>query len=338
MEKHKILKKYPRENTILSIVIPVHNEEDFISDVLYSIIKSSFEHLCSVEILIIDNQCDDNTIEIAKSLLIKNEVVYKIITNTSKNTSKGFNLGINASRGHYIMITGGHTNLGDGYIKYIFNLINGHIEWDCIGGKQNIIAETFSQKIIKSLLTTSFGVGNSKFRTSEKSCYVDTVGYGTYKKEVFEKYGLFDESFIRNQDLEFNLRIKKQGCKLLFDPNLVTYHHLAKKRTIIKNLKKYFNNGKWIGVKIFSDSSWSLRHLVPMIFTIVLSFFLLASFLNEMYLTIVMSIILLHFCFGLLSSIVKVRKLKLLLLMPLFYFLFHIVYGLGTLYGTIKND
>ena len=51
-----------------------------------------------------------------------------------------------------------------------------------------------------------------------------------------------------------------------------------------------------------------------------------------------MSIILLHFCFGLLSSIVKVRKLKLLLLMPLFYFLFHIVYGLGTLYGTIKND
>ena len=42
---------------------------------------------------------------------------------------------------------------------------------------------------------------------------------GVLKKEVFEKNGFFDEDLIRNQDDEFNLRLIKNGGKVLLAPD-----------------------------------------------------------------------------------------------------------------------
>ena len=52
---------------------------------------------------------------------------------------------------------------------------------------------------IALMLSSKFGVGDSKFRTNGKSGYVDTVPFGAFRREVFTKYGLYNEKLTLNQ-------------------------------------------------------------------------------------------------------------------------------------------
>jgi GT2 family glycosyltransferase len=70
----------------------------------------------------------------------------------------------------------------------------------CVGGILENVYENSTSQIIGAAMSSSFGVGNAHFRTGNKSGFVDTVAFGAYKKEIFDKVGLFDEELIRNQD------------------------------------------------------------------------------------------------------------------------------------------
>ena len=48
--------------------------------------------------------------------------------------------------------------------------------------------------------------------------WVDTVPFGCYRREVFDRIGLFDEELVRNQDDELNLRLIKHGGRILLSP------------------------------------------------------------------------------------------------------------------------
>ena len=54
------------------------------------------------------------------------------------------------------------------------------------------------------MLTTKFGVGNSEFRTGG-SGYVDTVPFGAFKREIFEKVGMFNTTLLRSEDNEMKI-------------------------------------------------------------------------------------------------------------------------------------
>ena len=55
-------------------------------------------------------------------------------------------------------------------------------------------------------MSSTFGVGNVSFRVNNaKSKFVNSVPFGCYQREVFERIGFLDEDLIRNQDDEFNL-------------------------------------------------------------------------------------------------------------------------------------
>ena len=83
----------------------------------------------------------------------------------------------------------------------------------------------------------SFGVGNSDFRTGVNAVKeVDTVPFGCYKKEVFEKYGYYDERLVRNQDIELNKRIVNGGGKIYLVPDVKLY--LLCKRKFYSSSKK----------------------------------------------------------------------------------------------------
>ena len=65
--------------------------------------------------------------------------------------------------------------------------------------------------VVAKALTSPFGMGNVHFRSSQKAGFVDTVSFCTYRKDVFDRIGLFNESLIRNQDYELNYRLRKSG-------------------------------------------------------------------------------------------------------------------------------
>ena len=197
-----------------SILIPTLNEEFYIKDCIISLVEKN-DLINNCEILIIDGGSTDKTIDIIEHLKTKYKNIH-LLHNSKKITPCALNIGIKASKGKYIIRLDAHAEYCENYIdktiKYldqsdstVFN-IGGYIETK---NKKNSLLAISISKVLSSV----FGVGNSSFRTQKptKPLYVDTVPFGGFKKEAFLKLGLFNETEPRNEDLEFNYRIRSDG-------------------------------------------------------------------------------------------------------------------------------
>ena len=110
---------------------------------------------------------------------------------------------------------------------------------DNVGGVLQTVPfdNNLAGSLISFVLSNPFGVGNSRFRTGSGAVLeVDTVFGGCYKKEVFRKYGIFNERLTSTSDYEFNRRIRKHGARILLFPDIkVTYYTRSTIKTFIKN-------------------------------------------------------------------------------------------------------
>ena len=172
-------------------------------------------------------------------------------------------------------------------------------------------------------------------RPLEKTIIVDTVHCGLYRCQILKKFK-FNEKLIRSQDIEYNQRITKAGAKIVLDPSLSINYFT---RTNMKSFIKYaFINGYWVSNTInFDVITGSLRHYVPMLFTISLSFaIIIKMYLSNSYPVLI--IITSYFFLGTLNIFFFKKKLSIAaLITPLIAFFFHILYGLGTLFGFLNS-
>lgn len=322
---------------LVSIIIPCRNEEKFITECLNSIIVQDYPK-DKIEVLIIDGRSDDRTREIIERYRQEYHNI-KLLDNPGRIVPKALNIGIKNAQGDVIIRMDAHNIYEKDYISkcviylYGYNADNVGGVWITLPGSDSLMASTIALS-----LSHPFGVGNAYFRIGTKEPkLVDTVPFGCYRKEVFEKIGLFDEDLVRNQDIEFNLRLKNIGGKVLLVPNIVSYYHA---RSTLKDLfKQNFLNGLWVLYSLkFAKMPFSIRHLVPLFFTLSLigtvcltalyqPFIYLLSFITSLYLVI-------NAFFSLELSLNKGPKYFLPLLLS--FSALHISYGLGSLWGIVK--
>jgi len=171
-------------------------------------------------------------------------------------------------------------------LLYYFSALIGRIvelDADNVGVvcKTDVLNKTPKTLAIREVLSNKFGVGNSVFRTGvDKVMKVDTVPFGCYRRDTFERFGMYDERLIRNQDFELNYRIRKGSGRIFIvpDSNCTYYARESFKKLWIQNYK----NGLWgIRTVLFTGNSNSLalRHYIPMIFVLSLIVPLFASLL-----------------------------------------------------------
>ena len=330
--------------TDYSILIPTLNEEHYIKDCILSLVEQN-DLISNCEILIIDGGSKDKTIEIVEHLKIKYKNIH-ILHNSKKITPCALNIGINASKGKYIIRLDAHAEYCRNYVDKTINYldksdnkvlnIGGYIETK--NKKNSLLAVSISR-----VLSSIFGVGNSRFRTQKptKPIYVDTVPFGGFKKEAFLKLGLFDETEPRNEDLEFNNRIRNAGYKIMMQPDLSSVYY---SRNDLKSfLNQAFDNGYIVTKNIIRGKIFhNVRHYVPLVFSI---FIITTTIINlffkdtalQGYLNFVLIIyISLSLLFSIINSITSSRVL-LLAIMPFMYFILHFVYGLGSIRGLISS-
>ena len=317
-------------------MIPCRNEEKFIARCLDSILTISYP-LDNIEVFVCDGMSDDNSRNIiegytggSNSKSESNRIT--LLDNPSKTTQHALNLGINRSSGDFIIILGAHAELDYDYITNCLEAFSKDDKLGCVGGVIENIYEDNQSKGIGYAMSSPFGVGNAFFRTGKKEGYVDTVAFGMYKKEVFDKIGLFDEELVRNQDDEFNFRLTKSGYKIYLSRSIRSKYYV--RSSFVKLFRQYYQYGYW---KVFVNKKHktitTLRQLIPFLFVswlilggvlslIIPEIWVLYILANSLYFGLVI-------LFGLLKSINP-------MIVPsiwLSFFILHISYGLGYLEG-----
>jgi glycosyltransferase involved in cell wall biosynthesis len=320
---------------IVSIIIACRNEEKHIMKCLYSLIQQNYPKE-NFEIIITDGMSTDSTKKIIENFRISNLYHQIIILNNPKKfNSFGFNLGIKKAKGKTIIILGSHSFIDKNFIAKNVEYLQ-KIDADCAGGPIETIGESFIGKVISLVLSSPFGVGGAKFRYSQKEGYVDTVAYGAYKREVFDKIGLFDERLIRNHDIEFNTRLTKNGGKIFMTPKIKSYYHCPD--SLIRFVGQGFSNGLWnIYTQKLVPGSLKLRHFVPLFFVVGLLGSYLISLINSIEIYILYLIIFLYIIASLFFSFKTAKKngFKYFPLLPFFFFILHVSYGFGSLWGIL---
>ncbi|MBQ4630507.1 MAG: glycosyltransferase family 2 protein [Clostridia bacterium] len=324
------------EYPFISVVIPVRNESRYIDKCIDSIFSQTYDK-SKMEIIFVDGKSSDDTVARINKRAEENDRNVIVLDNPQKITPVAMNIGIKAAKGDYIVRLDAHSEYPDTYIEQCIECIL-KTDADNVGGIALSDGDGYIGEAFSYLLATKFGVGDSGFRIGVPSGYVDTVPFGTFKKETFEKFGLYDERLVRNQDSELNSRINQNGGKIYLDSDIkLTYKC---RNTISGIAKQNFGNGKWnIITQYLCPGAMSLRHFIPFLFVLSLvvliplaftgiSFFVY-SLIAELALYLSLDI-----CYS-----VKLSCKNGIKYLPLLMFLYpfiHICYGLGSFVGIVN--
>jgi len=308
----------------VSIIIPCRNEEKYIEKCLDSLIAQDFPKE-KMEVLVIDGMSEDRTREIISNLKsqISNPPI-RLIDNLKKFTNFALNLGIKEAKGEILMLIGAHAGYEKDYVSKCVRCLKEY-DADNVGGVMKTLPSenTLFAKAIAFSLSCPFGAGNAYYKSgySGQPKWVDTVFGGCYKREVFDKIGLFNENLVRSQDMEFNLRLKKAGGKILLVPNIVSYYYPK------SNLKDFFlhnfEDGVWAIYPLkFVKAPLRLRHYIPLFFVLTLPLSIWPYILVSLF-------------FSFKITLIK-KDVRLFFVMPLVFSVRHFGYGLGSVWGLIK--
>jgi len=177
-------------------------------------------------------------------------------------------------------------------------------------------------------------VGDALFRYSQEEQYVDTLAFGAYRRDVFERVGLFDERLAGSEDDEFNYRLRRRGGKLFLTPAIRSFYY---GRASLSDLwSQYFRYGFGkVRVVQKHPALVRLRHLIPGVFVVSLVITAALSPFNSLFalrFTLVLG------SYALISLALSVRIAasegwRYLPLLPLAFACLHAAYGTGFLVG-----
>ena len=318
----------------VSLIIPVRNEEYHINNCIDSILNQDFP-INQLEVIFIDGDSSDNTKKIIKKYISKNPDLIFLYDNFNKTVPYAMNIGIKKSTGKYIIRLDAHSEYPNNYISSCIGTIES-VDADNVGGLAITKGRGFIGKAFAKVLSSKFGVGNSGFRTNAKSGYVDTVPFGTYKRKTFEKYGYYDERLTRNQDYELNYRIRKMGGKIYLNSNIsLTYFCRS---TFSGIIKQSYENGKWnIITSKLCPGSMSVRHFIPLIFTLSLFALIILGFINPIFIIVLLLELGVYTGISLLISLAASKSIKETFALIILFPIFHLSYGFGSLIGSIND-
>ncbi len=249
---------------IVSVILATYNEKRHITACLDALIHQDDLAGSAVEILIADGGSHDAT----RQILTEYQRQYTHIRwfdNPRRIPPAAWNICLRQARGDVILLMGAHTLVPPDFIAKNLRLLAVMPEAGCVGGRVETAAEGFVPQAIALAFTCPFAIGNAHYRYAQKAQFVETINYGAYRREVFDKVGEFNESLIRNDDWEFNYRARKAGFKFYFSPEIRSTYY---PRTSITHLWKqqfWTSYGKIKVLQMYPDS-FLWRHLIPFLF------------------------------------------------------------------------
>lgn len=318
----------------VTVLIPVLNEEKYIEKCMESVISQDFPK-GSMELIIVDGMSTDATRDILERYIQQYSWI-KLLDNPKKIIPCALNIGIKAAKGAYILRMDAHSEYANDYISQSVAVIK-ETGADDVGGSLVAKGKTSRQRAIAAAYYSPFALGGGgQQNKADYEGYVDTVFLGCYRRDVFDRIGLYDEALPRNEDDDLNYRLINSGGKIYLSPKIKTVYY--PRDTFSGLAKQYYGYGfgKPSLMKKYGKPT-NLKQLVPAFFVVFLICGAILSFFIPAVRKIYFSILTLYVLFDMIVSMRSDKVYDFKEKMGLFYahIVIHVAYGLGYLKGLL---
>ena len=321
---------------MLSVIVPIYQEEKYISKCIDSMLSQDYPK-DDLEIILVDGMSKDRTREIVATYTAKYPFI-RMIDNPERIAPCAMNRGIKEAKGDVILRLDAHVYYPKNYFSLLVEKLNE------LPGAENVgalcdtlpVNDSITAQSIAAVLSSSFGMGNSHFRVgADKEMEVDTVPFGCFHRSIFDKVGLYDEELVRNQDDELNARIIKAGGKIYLIPQLVCEYYA--RDTAKKVYKMFYQYGVFkplVNKKLGSPAT--VRQFFPLFFVLGLLVGPVVCLFLPVLWWAYFAVIMLWFILATSFSLKDSKNLKRILTQNWIYFVVHFGYGWGYIVGIYK--
>jgi len=330
---------YSVENSkqpFVSVIVPCFNEKKFISMCLDSITANDYPKE-QLEMLVVDGMSWDGTRTIVEKYTQRHPFI-RLVDNPKRIIPSAMNIGIRKAKGDIIMKMDAHSTYPKDYISRCVQLLKEY-QADNVGGVLKIIpvGDTPVAEAIALTLAHPFGSGDAYIKIGLKEPrWADSAAYGCYRKEVFEKIGLYNED-VGSEDMDLNHRLRKAGGRILLMPDIVINYYADGDLNAF--WRHNFADGVWITYPLkFGRKIFSWRHLAPLAFVLSLIGSAVLSSLLPFFKWLFLGIIGMYAVANSGASMhiaLRERHIGYLAMAPIVFAVRHIAQGLGALLGLI---
>ena len=323
----------------VSFLTIAYNEEAFLPALLDDLERQDYPH-DDIEILMVDGGSTDGTKAILQDFAERTDFAScRVLNNPKRIQSAGWNLAIREATGDILIRMDAHGRIDPDFISHVVEEME---KGESIVGGQRITVFEGKRpwaKLLAHAESSPFGSGVASYRRKTPRRYVKTLAHAAYRKEVFQRVGLFNENLVRTEDNELHYRMRQAGFRFCQCPEICSYLHA--RSTLRGMIQQKWGNGFWVGATLpVCPGCLSLYNFVPMAFAVVFLSAVGWCLQNHS----LFALVFLGLVYGLPAFVAALREMfrepnwgvkALLLLLPPVFLILHLAYGLGTLVGVV---
>jgi succinoglycan biosynthesis protein ExoA len=321
----------------ISVIVPMLNEAEHIGGLVADLAGQDWDG--ELEVLVADGRSTDDSVARLRTAAAEHGLDVTVIDNPDRWVSPGLNRCVRRATGDLIVRVDCHSRFPADYMRRCAEAVE-ETGADNVGGVLVPTGRTPTERAVATAVDSAFGgIGWTRHQSGERH-EVDTVTFGAFRPRAFERAGLYDESLVRNQDDEFNLRLRRSGGRVVLDPAIRVFY--TPRGSFRRLFKQYYDYGRWKAPGMRKhERATSARSLVPAAFVVALLALIPLSAWHPHAATLLTLKISLYVALALGFAIVCVHRRRepwsLLPRVLAVYPTLHFAHGLGMLSGWLRT-
>jgi succinoglycan biosynthesis protein ExoA len=320
----------------VSVVAPMWNEAAHVDRLVSDLAAQDYDG--ELELIVADGRSTDGSVDRLRAAAEQHGLRLTVVDNPDRWVSHGLNRCIREASGDLIVRVDCHSGYPPDYVRLCVAAAE-ETGADNVGGVFVPEGRTPMERAVACAMDSPYGGIHWSRHATGGRVEVDTVPYGAFRPEAFSRAGLFDESLVRNQDDEFNLRLRLAGGRIFLDPAIRIFY--TPRGSFRRLFRQYYEYGAWKPAVMRKHGQVvSARSLVPGAFVVSLGVLApLAVFVPAAAVVLGAELALYGtgaVAFGVLAIRSKREQLRLLPRVVAAFPTFHASYGLGLLRGIVR--
>ena len=325
------------EPRLVSVIAPCRNERAHIDAFCDSLLAQRLPTGWRMEALVADGLSDDGTRARLDARAAQDARLLPV-DNPGRIVSTGLNACLARARGEVIARLDIHTVFAPDYIAECLAALT-RSGADNVGGPWVARGQGATARAVAAAFQCRWVAGGARSRDRDYEGEADTVYLGCWPRATLARVGGFDETLVRNQDDEHNLRLRLAGGRVWQSPRIRSWYQV--RGTIWQLFRQQFQYGYWRPFVMRKHGQpGSARQLVPALFALALLLAVLALPWRGGPLAALLVVYGVYLAGASSAAARQARDWTLLPRLPAVIAAYHLGYGLGTwrgLFDLLRN-